>query len=111
MITPQDLCTAIKSFEVPAEQLRQEQFNNELSRAETSALENYIKLRTAGNPINHIRIKLDGEYPVNMVKAAVLEYIQAGWKTVSFNRVDRCPGSREPMVEWVITIKTNDIAQ
>jgi len=104
MITPQDIHKA----DTNAFGIRMEQFRHELSKAETNALENYTKLRATGSSVNHIRIKLDGNFPESMIKAAVADYILAGWKKVHFNQVNLCPGSREPMMQWVITIKTDE---
>lgn len=108
MITPRDIYIAdTNAFGIRMEH-RMEQFRHELSNAETKALKNYTELRTMGNSVNHIRIRLDGDLPESMIKAAVDDYLRAGWKKVHFNQVNLCPGSREPMMQWVITIKTDE---
>lgn len=104
MITPRDIHKA----DTNVFGIKMAQFCHELSKAETTALENYTKLRSTGSSVNHIRIKLDGDFPESMIKAAVDDYIRAGWENVHFNQVNLCPGSREPMMQWVITIKTDE---
>ena len=104
MITPQD----IHNTDTNMVDNQLEQFRMELDIAESKAIKDFKKLRLLKNPVKYIKIKLNGDYPESLIKKTVQEYRDAGWSDVQCYQNDKFPGSREPMLEWVIKIKFLD---
>ena len=86
------------------ERIRHVKFEEAMRDAEYVGIENFRKAKMAGQNPKKWRIKIDGHFDESDVKYAVNRYHDAGWKQVSYNYSDKCPGSREPMGQWVITI-------
>lgn len=86
------------------ENINQVKFENIMRDAEYIGIENFRKAKMAGQNPTKWRIKIDGSVSEHNIKYAVSRYRDAGWKQVSYSYSDKCPGSREPMGQWVITI-------
>ena len=86
------------------ENIRHVKFEEAMRDAEYVGIENFRKAKMAGQNPTKWRIKIDGNFDESDVKYAVNRYRDAGWKQVSYSYSDKCPGSREPMGQWIITI-------
>lgn len=82
-------------------------FEKAMMDAEYEGIENFRKAKEAGQNPKRWRIKVDSSFFESDIRYAVNRYRDAGWKQVNYNYVDKCPGSREPIGEWVITINVD----
>lgn len=83
-------------------------FENELTIAENLAYEEFRLSKLAGNNPKRVKIKIDGGWSSSRIAKAVEDYKKEGWANANYNYIDECPGSREPMGYWQITLKLPD---
>ena len=78
-------------------------FIRDISHAEYIGIENFRKAKELGQNPKKWKIKVDINYPEHYIAEACEKYRESGWKQVTYNAHDI--GIREPMGEWIITIK------
>lgn len=82
-------------------------FEKAMMDAEYEGIENFRKAKETGMNPKKWRIRVDGSFSESDIQYAVKCYRESGWSRVNYNYVDKCPGSREPIGEWVITINVD----
>lgn len=109
-MTPEEFNEKVNKIDTINQQKKSEEekryyanFVRDMSHAEYVGIENFRKAKALGQNPKKWKIKVDIKYPEHYISEACEKYRESGWKQVTYNAHDI--GIREPMGEWIITIK------